>query len=98
MDIRHGSPTFLDWHAEILSEEKMHALYIPKGFAHGFQTLEDNCQLIYFHSEVYSPDFQNAIHYGEPKVPIKWPLPVTDVSERDRKHPFLTAQFEGIIV
>ena len=58
IDLRQGSSTFLKWHGEILSAENMKMLYIPEGFAHGFQTLEENCVLLYLHTEFYSPEYE----------------------------------------
>ena len=56
IDLRHNSTTFLKWHGEILSEENLKIMYVPKGFAHGFQTLEYNCEILYLHSEFYSAE------------------------------------------
>ena len=83
IDLRQGSSTFLKWHGEILSAENMKMLYIPEGFAHGFQTLEENCEIIYLHTDFYSPEHEGSVRYDDPKIGIKWPLGITDVSERD---------------
>ena len=96
VDVREGSPTFLKWHAEVLSAENMHSYYIPKGFAHGFQALDKECELIYFHTEFYSPENEGAIYFKDPKLDIKWPLPPTDISNRDKQHPLLNSDFTGI--
>lgn len=96
IDLRAGSPTFLSWFGVELSEENNQMLYIPKGFAHGFQTLTDNCQLLYCHSAYYVPDGEGAIRYNDPKVSIQWPLPITDLSERDATHPLLDDRFIGL--
>jgi dTDP-4-dehydrorhamnose 3,5-epimerase len=56
VDIRRGSPTFLNWHGEELSAENNRSLFIPEGFAHGFQTLSSDCEMIYLHSAVYAPE------------------------------------------
>ena len=96
IDLRKGSPTFLKWHEEILSSENMKMMYIPEGFAHGFQTLEENCELLYLHTEFYSPKHEGGVRYNDPKVGIKWPLEVRDISERDKKHPLLAEDFQGI--
>src|SRR5690606_4700913 len=98
VDLRRGSPTFLQWHAEILSAENRRSMLIPEGFAHGFQTLTPDCELIYLHT---SPDVkeaesdQNATYA---KLDIKWPLASAEMSERDRSHPMLSADFEGLAV
>lgn len=96
VDIRKNSPTFLHWHGEILSAESQSGLYIPNGFAHGFQTLTDNCQLLYIHSEFYTPDAEGALNAFDAKLDINWPLKVTEMSERDRNHKGLDSQFKGI--
>ena len=89
VDLRKGSPTFLRWHAEILTDQNRKSFLIPEGFAHGFQTLEENCELLYLHTEFYSPEHEGGVRYDDPKIGIKWPLEITDVSERDKNHPLL---------
>ncbi len=96
IDLRKGSPTFLQYHAEILTAQNMKALYIPKGFAHGFQTLEENTQLLYMHSEFYSPTHESAINYLDPKVKISWAMDVSELSEKDKNHPYITEDFKGL--
>ena len=96
IDLRQRSSTFLKWRGEILSAENMKMLYIPEGFAHGFQTLEENCELIYLHTEFYSPEHESSVRYDDPKIGIKWPLEVTDISERDKRHSLLGEDFQGI--
>ena len=94
VDIRKDSPTFLQWHAEILSAKNKASLYIPNGFAHGFQTLTNNCQLIYLHSVSYKPDSEGALNALDPRLAINWSLTVTEMSNRDKNHPLLDTQFE----
>ena len=96
IDLRRNSPTLLKWHGEILSDENMKMMYIPEGFAHGFQTLKENCELLYLHTEFYSPECEGGVRFDDPKVGIKWPLEVTDISERDKMHPLLSEDFSGI--
>lgn len=96
VDLRKNSKTFLKWHGEILSAENMKSILIPEGFAHGFQTLEDDCEMVYLHSKSYCKDFEGALRYDEPKINIKWPEKVTMVSERDSKHTFIQDDFAGI--
>lgn len=98
IDLRQRSSTFLKWHGEILSAENMKMLCIPEGFAHGFQTLEENCELLYLHTEFYSPEHEGGVRYNDSMVNISWPLEVTDVSERDQKHQSLSRDFKGIIL
>lgn len=96
VDLRAGSPTFLKWHGEVLSPDNGRALYIPPGFAHGFQTLTDDCELVYLHSSSYHPESEGAANLADPRIGIAWPLPVGTVSDRDRNHPFLAPEFPGI--
>ena len=95
VDIRKNSPTFLNWYGEELSDENMRMMYVPKGFAHGFQTLMSESELIYFHTELYSPEHEGALRYNDPQLSIDWPLPVSDISERDFSHPLIDATFKG---
>jgi dTDP-4-dehydrorhamnose 3,5-epimerase len=96
VDVRAGSPTFLQWQGEILCADNARSLLIPRGFAHGFQALEEDCELLYLHSAPYVPDAEGALNFGDPKLAIRWPLPVTDVSERDQTHPFIAPDYAGI--
>jgi len=96
VDIRKDSAAFLKWHAEILSPENRRGLLIPEGFAHGFQTLADDCELIYFHSEIYNSEKEGALNVFDPGLGIAWPLEPTDISDRDRSHPFVNNDFRGI--
>ncbi|WP_338874451.1 dTDP-4-dehydrorhamnose 3,5-epimerase [Spirosoma sp. SC4-14] len=98
VDLRADSTTFGNWFGTELSHENGQMLYIPKGFAHGFQTLTENCQLIYCHSEYYFPGNEGGIRYNDPRIGISWPLPITDLSERDATHPLLNGQFVGLTV
>lgn len=95
VDLRKGSSTYLKWYAEILSPELNNSLLIPKGFAHGFQALADDCELLYFHTAAYAPQAEAGLSPVDPVLDIAWPLEITDMSERDRNHPLLTDKFEG---
>lgn len=97
VDIRKGSPSFLRWFGIELSAENKKMLYIPQGFAHGFQTLTDNCELLYHHTDFYEKDFEGALNFNDPTLNIKWKLEPTDVSIRDMNHLYLNnTSFEGI--
>ena len=98
VDLRFNSPTFMRWQAEILSEDNKHALLIPEGFAHGFQTLADDCELLYIHTEAYYPQAEAGLRFNEERLAITWPLPVSEISERDKAHPSLELKFNGIKV
>lgn len=96
VDLRKDSSTFLQWHAEVLSAENQQSLIIPEGFAHGFQTLTDDCELIYLHSAPYVQLAEASLNVLDPKLAIAWPLPVIGLSERDQSAPMITNDFEGI--
>lgn len=96
IDIRQDSETYLRWFGTDLSAANKKMLYIPAGFAHGFQTLEENTELIYHHSEFYSPGSEAGIKFNDPAVNIKWPLHITDISERDNNHPPFSSNFKSI--
>ncbi len=96
IDLREGSKTFLNWISVELNADNKKMIYIPDGFAHGFQALTDNCELIYHHTAFYTPGFEKGIRYDDPLVAIQWPLPVTDISERDLSHELLNESFKGI--
>lgn len=98
VDLRAGSPTFLHWHAVTLSQENNQALLIPAGFAHGFQSLSPEVELLYCHSAPYVPRAESGLNPLDPSLAIEWPLPVSECSERDRNHPLLDGFFEGLIV
>lgn len=98
VDLRQGSKTFLSWHGEKLSAESPGSIVISSGFAHGFQALTDNCELIYLHTEFYTPDTEEGFHVADKRIGIRWPLPITGLSERDKKHPFVADKYKGIIL
>lgn len=96
VDLRKDSPTFLQWHAEILSENNHRTYVIPEGFAHGFQALSDNCELLYLHTAPYMKSSEGALNVLDPRIGIQWALPVVELSARDQSHPFLDNNFSGI--
>jgi dTDP-4-dehydrorhamnose 3,5-epimerase len=96
VDLRSGSPTFLEWHGETLSADDDRSLLIPRGFAHGFQALEDDCELLYLHSNPHVSAAEGALNLLDPRLSIDWPLELTDVSARDRSHPAIANEFKGI--
>lgn len=89
VDLREGSPTFAKWYATELNEDNRSMLYIPKGCAHGFQTLQQNSELLYLHSEFYSPEYEGGLKFDDPDIAISWPLHVTELSARDQNLPLL---------
>lgn len=93
VDIRQGSPTF-GRHASVeLSGEKGEQLYVPTGFAHGFCTLEPDCEISYKVTAYYAPEFDRGLAFDDPSLGIQWPFPAQEMvlSDRDRKHPRLSA-------
>jgi dTDP-4-dehydrorhamnose 3,5-epimerase len=96
VDLRSGSPTFLQWHAEVLSADNLASLLIPQGCAHGFQALSDDVEMLYMHSAPYVPASEGGVSASEPRLAIPWPLPITEMSGRDLAFPLLTKSFEGI--
>jgi dTDP-4-dehydrorhamnose 3,5-epimerase len=96
IDLRYGSSTFLKWFGVELSATEKKMIYIPEGFAHGFQCLTDDCELIYHHTEFYKPEAEAGIRYNDPLIKVIWPLPVSSLSQRDANHPFLEENFKGI--
>lgn len=96
VDLRRGSSGFLQWHGEVLSAKNGHALLIPKGFAHGFQALTDECELLYLHSANYERSAEGAVNAVDPKLGIDWPLAISEISERDRDHAMIAPEFDGI--
>lgn len=87
IDLRSNSPTYKKWIAVELSAENRRMLYIPKGFAHGFQTLKDNTELFYLMSEFYHPEYAQGIRWDDPAFRIKWPLKRVIIKERDKNFP-----------
>ncbi len=71
-------------------------IYVPEGFAHGFQTLTDQAELLYKHTAYYTPGSEGGMRYDEPKVNIQWPLAPIDLSKRDTEADYLTEALEGI--
>jgi dTDP-4-dehydrorhamnose 3,5-epimerase len=96
VDLRPDSPTFLQWHAEELAEGDAQMFVLPEGFAHGFQALEPDSELLYLHTAFYHPPAEGGLRHDDPRVGITWPLPPQDLSARDLSHPLLNADFTGV--
>jgi dTDP-4-dehydrorhamnose 3,5-epimerase len=90
VDIRRDSPTFGAWTAVELSGDSRNALYIPGGFAHGFQCLTEECELLYLMSASYEPNLARGVRWDDPAIGISWPLPGVGLSERDQGLPLLS--------
>ena len=96
VDLRAGSPTFLQWHAEELSAGSSRMLIVPEGCAHGFQVLDPDSEMLYLHTAFYEPSFEGGLHCNDPRVAITWPMPVTELSGADSSRPFISEDFSGL--
>jgi dTDP-4-dehydrorhamnose 3,5-epimerase len=96
VDIRAGSPTFLQWFGIELSAENKRMMYIPEGFAHGFQTLEDDTELLYHHTEFYTPLAEAGLRFDDQMIGIDWKLPPKNISEKDSNYSLIENNFMGI--
>lgn len=96
VDIRHDSPTYLHWHAEHLVAGDGRSVLLPAGFAHGFQALSADAELLYLHSADYAPEHEGGLRASDPRLAISWPLPVVNLSPRDAAHPLVAEGFQGV--
>jgi dTDP-4-dehydrorhamnose 3,5-epimerase len=96
VDVRARSPTFLRWHAVELDARAPLQIFIPEGFAHGFQALTDDVQLLYFHTAPWSREHEGRLRHDDPTLAIRWPLPITEVSDRDRSASLIESSFAGV--
>ena len=87
IDIRKDSPTYKKWFGVELSEENRKSLFVPKGFAHGYLTLEDNSEVTYLVTEFYTPEADSGIKFDDPAFNIEWPMTPVVISEKDSNHP-----------
>jgi dTDP-4-dehydrorhamnose 3,5-epimerase len=98
VDIRRGSPTFLHWFGLELSPDNHCAMYLPQGCAHGFQALVNDCEMFYCHTAEYNPAHESGLRYDDPRIGIRWPQLVTDISIRDQHHAIIDDNFVGVQV
>jgi dTDP-4-dehydrorhamnose 3,5-epimerase len=89
VDIRKGSPTFMQWISSELSEENNRMFYVPPGFAHGFIVVSDIADVIYKCTKEYSPEDDRGIIWNDPDIQIRWPIQEPVLSEKDSRHPLL---------
>ena len=87
VDLRANSPTFLHWHGVKLDADDTTQFFIPEGFAHGFQALSDDAQLLYLHTAAWNRTREGGLRHDDPAIGILWPLPVIQVSDKDRQLP-----------
>ncbi len=98
VDVRAGSPTFLQWFGAELTAENKRMMYVPAGFAHGFQSLSEYSEITYLVSAFYHKESEGGVRYNDPAVNIEWPLPVSLVSDKDMQIPFVDGNFKGVIL
>lgn len=96
VDVRAGSPTFMQWQGIELDADSHRQIFIPEGFAHGFQALTDDVQLLYLHTSRWSSEHETTLRHDDPALAITWPLRVTQVSAKDRRAPLLDGAFTGV--
>ena len=89
VDMREDSKTFLSWIGVHLSEENRRFVYVPEGFAHGYQSTSDNAEVLYTSSNSYSPESENGIRWNDPKIDIEWPIQPINVSTKDQAWPLI---------
>ncbi|KAB8143559.1 dTDP-4-dehydrorhamnose 3,5-epimerase [Chloroflexia bacterium SDU3-3] len=92
IDLRAGSPTLGQWLGVELTAANYRQLYVPEGFAHGFQTLEDEADVVYQVSEFYTPGAEGGLRYDDPAFGIRWPLPISVISPKDAAWPDFTRE------
>jgi dTDP-4-dehydrorhamnose 3,5-epimerase len=98
VDIRHGSPTFLQWYSTTLSADNHRTLVIPEGFAHGFQSLSEHSELLYLCTTAYAPTAEMGLSPTDPALAIKWPLTIAAISDRDRNQQLIGDAFQAVSV
>ena len=96
VDLRADSKTYLQWHAEILSAENNRAILIPEGFAHGYQTMTADVEVLYCHSAAYNKDSESGLNASDATLDIKWPMAISESSLKDRNHPLVEDGFVGL--
>lgn len=96
IDLRKTSSTFLQYYGLEISAANKKMIYIPEGFAHGFQALSNDCELNYHHTAFYTPGAEGGIKYNDPLVNINWPLPIINISAKDSGYTALKANFKGL--
>lgn len=98
VDVRKDSPTYLQWYGAELSSENKRMMYVPVGFAHGFQTLTEYSEITYMVSNFYSRENEGGVKFDDFRVNIQWPLPVSLVSDKDMKIPLIDDTFKPVIL
>lgn len=96
VDVRRGSPSFGRWFGAALDAERRLMMYTPQGFAHGCLSLTDDVEFIYLTSAFYAPAAERGLRFDDPHIGIDWPIPVTEVSDKDRAWPDLDPAFHAV--
>ena len=96
IDLRKNSPTYLHFFGAELSADNFCMMYVPEGFAHGFQTLADHTSLVYHHTAYYAPGSEGGLRFDDQRIGIEWPMAPTSISEKDQQYPYLKENFTGI--
>ncbi|AKS23129.1 MAG: dTDP-4-dehydrorhamnose 3,5-epimerase [Leptospirillum sp. Group II 'C75'] len=96
VDLRPDSPTFRQWFGAELTAGNRTMMYVPRGFAHGLVTLEDDTEALYLVSAFYSPAQERGVRYNDPSLGIRWPVEILETSEKDRNWPDLNEEFHGL--
>jgi dTDP-4-dehydrorhamnose 3,5-epimerase len=96
LDLRKGSKTFLQWISVELSAENNTMILIPEGCAHGFQSLADDCEMLYNHTAYYEPSLEAGVRIDDPRINTQWPLPIQHQSERDKSFTLISEHYKGL--
>lgn len=96
IDLRKDSATFLEAFSVELDSSKLNMILIPEGFAHGFQTLTDDCLMLYLHTNFYNKRYERGLNINDPLIKCSLRLPIKQMSERDKNHTLLTSNFKGV--
>lgn len=96
VDLRPDSPTFKKWYGAELTAENRTMMYVPRGFAHGLVTLQDDTEAFYLVSAFYSPNQERGLRYNDSTIKIEWPIPIQETSEKDRSWPDFDVEFHGL--
>jgi dTDP-4-dehydrorhamnose 3,5-epimerase len=93
IDLREGSETFGEWYGTELSAENRRMIFVPKGFAHGILTLEDDTEIFYLVTEFYSKDHERGIRWNDPRFDVRWPIEPVIISDKDKNHPLFNPDY-----
>ena len=98
IDLRKNSKTYLKWFIILLSPNLNKSLYVPKGFAHGFQTIEKKSEIIYIHTKEHNKNFERTVNPFDTTFDINWPIKNYTISDKDKEQKFITKKFKGLNV